>query len=215
MQVEQHTQKLQKDYKIAKLHKHRQSTQHRHRHRQLLLVKQRKGLFSATLTAQLKVLLLPTRVTAKATAMNHPKALLQQIKTAAGLKGLVHLQLATDRQIHRLNRLHRGRPRTTDILAFPSTLSAGEARAVGAEDEPLGLIVLAPATVSRRFGSRLRFPWMLREQVKRLLVHGFAHLLHYDHHTAVEARKMRQYEHFLHTQLQKVSQGMVASNSSN
>ena len=127
--------------------------------------------------------------------------LLEAIRKAAQVRGLVELKFASEAEIHALNAKFRGKPKVTDLLSFPSTLGAEEAQSV-AVGEPLGLIVLCERTVERRCkGLFKKFPWMRRERRKKLLVHGFAHLLHYDHHSVVEHAKMRNFENFILKQL--------------
>ncbi len=115
----------------------------------------------------------------------------KKIINFSGVKGVVELKFANEAEMFWLNRKYRQKAKTTDVLSFPSTLDAGEARSLNSR-EPLGLIVLSLNTIQRRFHSK--FQWMLKEKVKSVLVHGFAHLLHYDHHTTEEYRQMHKYE---------------------
>jgi len=80
--------------------------------------------------------------------------------------------LASDAEVRRLNRLFRGKDRTTDVLSFPAR----------GELEPgrphLGdLAVSVPQ--ARRQARRAR--WTLEEELSLLVTHGFLHLLGYDH----------------------------------
>ena len=71
--------------------------------------------------------------------------------------------------MRRLNRDYRGKDRSTDVLAFP------------AEGGPLlGDIVVSVPYAARQ--ARRRGEPQSRE-IDRLLVHGFLHLLGYDHET--------------------------------
>ena len=84
----------------------------------------------------------------------------------------VTLLLASDAEVRRLNRLFRGKDRTTDVLSFPAR----------GELEPgrphLGdLAVSVPQ--ARRQARRAR--WTLEEELSLLVTHGFLHLLGYDH----------------------------------
>jgi rRNA maturation RNase YbeY len=90
-----------------------------------------------------------------------------------------------DRKMRSLNREYRGIDRPTDVLAFPSGApSAGDAVFAG------DVIVSVPYA---RRQARKRGESPARE-LDRLLVHGFIHLLGYDHETdegqmdALEAR---------------------------
>ncbi|MEO8347370.1 MAG: rRNA maturation RNase YbeY [Acidobacteriota bacterium] len=92
-----------------------------------------------------------------------------------------------DRLMARLNRRWRGKDRSTDVLAFPA-----EAIAPGF----LGDIVISIAYASRQ--ARRRGEPRARE-IDRLLLHGYLHLLGYDHETdqgqmeALEARLRKRF----------------------
>jgi probable rRNA maturation factor len=89
-----------------------------------------------------------------------------------------------DARMRALNRRYRDKDRSTDVLAFPS----GEAGPF------LGDLVVSVPYASRQ--ARRRSEPLPRE-IDRLLVHGFLHLLGYDHETdrgemdALEARVRR------------------------
>ncbi|MCA1610012.1 MAG: rRNA maturation RNase YbeY [Acidobacteria bacterium] len=74
-----------------------------------------------------------------------------------------------DARMRRLNRDYRGKDRSTDVLAFPAPGGS-----------LLGDIVVSVPYASRQ--ARQRGEPALRE-IDRLLVHGFLHLLGYDHET--------------------------------
>ncbi len=74
-----------------------------------------------------------------------------------------------DARMRRLNRDYRGKDRSTDVLAFPA-----------AGGPLLGDIVVSVPYASRQ--ARRRGEPASRE-IDRLLVHGFLHLLGYDHET--------------------------------
>jgi len=100
----------------------------------------------------------------------------------------VVLLLAPDAAVRRLNRAHRGIDRVTDVLSFPS----------GGDLEPgrphLGEIAIA---VPRAVRQARRAGWPARAEMSLLVVHGFLHLLGYDHDTddgtmsRLEARLLR------------------------
>jgi len=89
-----------------------------------------------------------------------------------------------DRRMRTLNRRFRRKDRPTDVLAFPA----------GAGGPLLGDIVVSVPYASRE-ARRRREP--LAAELDRLLVHGYLHLLGYDHETdegqmdALEARLRR------------------------
>ena len=86
-----------------------------------------------------------------------------------------------DGRMRTLNRRYRGKDRSTDVLSFPA----------GASGSFLGDVVVSIPYAWRQ--ARRRSEPLSRE-VDRLLVHGFLHLLGYDHETdqgemdALEAR---------------------------
>ncbi len=74
-----------------------------------------------------------------------------------------------DRKIRTLNRRYRRRDRPTDVLAFP-----------GSSPGFLGDIVVSVPYAARQ-ARRGREP--VSREIDRLLLHGFLHLLGYDHET--------------------------------
>ncbi len=86
------------------------------------------------------------------------------------VRGEMSLVLAGDRMLHRLNRDYRGKDRPTDVLSFP-----GEGGEAG-----LGDVVISVETAERnaRSGGRT-----LARELDVLALHGFLHVLGYDHET--------------------------------
>jgi len=96
--------------------------------------------------------------------------------TAAGSRASeVSVLFCADARMRTLNRRYRGKDRTTDVLAFP----AGTGAASGSGSF-LGDIVISVPYAARE--ARRREDTRSRE-IDRLLVHGFLHLLGYDHET--------------------------------
>jgi rRNA maturation RNase YbeY len=92
-----------------------------------------------------------------------------------------------DARMRALNRRYRRRDKATDVLAFPSD---------GPPGALLGDIVISVPYASRQ-ARRRREP--VGRELDRLLVHGYLHLLGYDHETddgemdALEARLRRRF----------------------
>ncbi len=86
----------------------------------------------------------------------------------------VTLLLASDAGLRRLNRRFLGVDRTTDVLAFPAEgdLEPGHLH--------LGEIAISLPRAERQ---ARRARWGVSEEVSLLVVHGFLHLLGYDHDT--------------------------------
>ena len=82
--------------------------------------------------------------------------------------GELSLVLAGDGLLRRLNRVYRGKDKPTDVLSFP-----GEGGEAG-----LGDIVISVANAER---NARRFGRTLPEELDVLALHGFLHVLGYDH----------------------------------
>lgn len=119
-------------------------------------------------------------------------ALLRRIKEKSACAGRVEVSFPSPAEMYTLNLKYRGKAKVTDILSFPSTMNAQEARSLVSNDEHLGHIVMSLETIKRRCRNR-----NLKLHLQRLLVHGFAHLLHYDHHRKQDYLRMRSFESFL------------------
>lgn len=85
----------------------------------------------------------------------------------------VSIVLAGDATLRRLNRDFRGKNTTTDVLSFPA---GGDELPDGTR--PLGEIVISVAQAARQAGS-LRHS--LARELRLLVIHGYLHLLGYDH----------------------------------
>jgi probable rRNA maturation factor len=82
-----------------------------------------------------------------------------------------------EREIRRLNREFRGKDKATDVLSFES-------------DEPgtLGELAICPQVIARQAKEH---GLLVREELGYMVLHGFLHLLGYDHETnARDAKKM-------------------------
>ncbi len=98
----------------------------------------------------------------------------------AGLENTeVSVYLTDDETIRALNRDFRGKDKPTDVLSFPYNEPVGKHRL-------LGEIVISVDTASRQARA---LGHSLEEEIKRLLVHGFVHLLGYDHELGGEEEK--------------------------
>lgn len=88
----------------------------------------------------------------------------------AGRVREVSVLFCADTRMRTLNRRYRGRDKTTDVLAFPAASGGGF----------LGDIVISVPYAARE-ARRRREP--REREIDRLLLHGFLHLLGYDHET--------------------------------
>ena len=96
----------------------------------------------------------------------------------------VSILFTDDAQIRGLNRDYRGMDKATNVLSFP--------QAPGPHSGPLiGDIVLAFETVEREAALAGK---PFRAHMGHLIVHGFLHLLGYDHEAEAEAEAMEALE---------------------
>lgn len=98
--------------------------------------------------------------------------------------GEVNVVLGDDAAIRRLNRDWRGVDKPTNVLSFPAAKQAGA-------DEMLGDIVIAYETLLRECADEDR---IFLHHLAHLAVHGFLHLMGYDHQTDAQADAMEALE---------------------
>jgi probable rRNA maturation factor len=95
-----------------------------------------------------------------------------------------------DRRMKDLNRIHRNINKTTDVLSFPLYRSMKEMPA--ASPCLLGDVVINPRAAQRQ---AVTYDVNVGGEIRRLLIHGFLHLLGYDHERSrYRAKRMRQME---------------------
>ena len=105
-----------------------------------------------------------------------------------------------DRRMETLNRIYRATDRTTDVLSFPLYHCRREMPA--GEEFLLGDIVINAHAARRQASAYGAGP---HEEIRRLLIHGFLHLLGYDHEQSrQEAGKMKRRERTLRVALETV-----------
>lgn len=103
----------------------------------------------------------------------------------------LHLVLTDGNKIRSYNALYRNQDKETDILAFPTT-SPGEEW------------IMLPHTSLFIGDLMINLPYVMEQarddkkvyesHLAHLLIHGFLHLFHYDHHTPHEAHVMESLE---------------------
>jgi probable rRNA maturation factor len=97
---------------------------------------------------------------------------LNRARAAAGLEGEVHVLLADDVTLRRLNRRFRGKDKPTDVLSCPA------AQLNDAPSEIAGDLAISLDTAARQ---ATYFGHTLRDEVRILLLHGTLHLAGFDH----------------------------------
>lgn len=116
------------------------------------------------------------------------------------------LSLVSDRAIRALNRSYRGIDSATDVLSFSQIEQAGIAptdphSVMNDPGLPLGDVVISIDTALAQARELRTQP---AARIRRLLIHGFLHLLGYDHErSSAEARKMFARERALANKINK------------
>ena len=103
------------------------------------------------------------------------------------------LVLTDDAHIRELNRTWRGHDKPTNVLSFPSGDDDEPAISDDYSDQPmlLGDIVIARETLVREAMDEGK---SIADHFCHLLVHGFVHLMGYDHEVEAEAEEMEALE---------------------
>ena len=98
----------------------------------------------------------------------------------------VSVLLASDGQVRELNRIWRGQDKPTNVLSFPASDQAKLAQA-----PMLGDIVIAFETVAREARDEGK---TFTDHFSHLVVHGFLHLVGFDHDDDAAATRMENLE---------------------
>ena len=110
---------------------------------------------------------------------------------AASAEGLppaeVSVTIVDDEGIRRLNRDFRQVDRPTDVLSFPQWEPGEPMEGAGDGPVPLGDIVISFPRAREQADA---YGHSLEREIGFLAVHGFLHLLGYDHETEEEERRM-------------------------
>lgn len=99
----------------------------------------------------------------------------------------VAIVLTDDSGIRTLNRDWRGIDKPTNVLSFPAALPPAGSK----EPRPLGDIAIAYETTRREAESENK---PFAHHLSHLAVHGFLHLVGYDHETDADAERMEALE---------------------
>lgn len=106
------------------------------------------------------------------------------IKKLLDQKGLdkveISVYLTDDYLIRELNKNYRGKDKATDVLSFIIDEYVGDYRLLGE--------IIISIDMARRQAKEMGHS--LEDEIKRLLVHGFVHLLGYDHELGEEEEKI-------------------------
>lgn len=101
--------------------------------------------------------------------------------TPAGLtEATVEILTTSDEQMQELNRTHRGKDATTDVLSLPTAIDSEQGSVIPPVDGSvhLGTIVISIPQATRQIG---HFGQTLEAELLGLAAHGLRHLLGHDH----------------------------------
>ena len=107
---------------------------------------------------------------------------LAHASAAEGVAGEVVVLLADNATLQDLNARFRGKDKPTNVLSFPAAPS---------EKGPLGDLALALGVLIEEAKGQSK---PLSAHLAHLALHGFLHLLGYDHETEADAQKMEALE---------------------
>jgi len=119
-------------------------------------------------------------------------AMIDRLLTEQGFTGgEVGIILGDDSYLHDLNRKYRGRDVPTDVLSFSYLEEEYNGDNPGEHEFAVGDIYIS---IDRACEQAEQAGHSLEREVALLAVHGFLHLLGYDHEQADDARLMRKKE---------------------
>lgn len=107
----------------------------------------------------------------------------------------VSLLLTNDKEIQNLNKKYRNIDAPTDVLAFSQVVNDKNTfETIFPDEYLLGDIVISVETAQRQAFERKH---SLLLEIVFLTIHGFLHLLGYDHYAENEKKEMRDLENFI------------------
>lgn len=110
-------------------------------------------------------------------------------------KLIITITLTTPDQIQQLNQTYRGIDKATDVLSFPMFEREELAKKIEQHqfvgEDVLGDIVISIEQVEKQ---AIEYGHSFERELSYMVVHGFYHLMGYDHMTEEEKREMRQKE---------------------
>ena len=120
------------------------------------------------------------------------RALIAANDIAGPVRGEISILVDGDAHLRKLNRQWRNIDKPTNVLSFPAAAAPSEA------PRHLGDIAISYETAAREAGEE-RKP--VADHITHLAVHGFLHLLGYDHVSEPEAEKMEGVERVILSRL--------------
>lgn len=104
-------------------------------------------------------------------------------------QALLSVTICGDARMRRMNREFRGKDKTTDVLSFPAQQSVRKNKLtwVAPGVLPLGDLVISLQQARRQ---AKQFGVSLEEEVVHLFIHGYLHLLGFDHEVSSKEEKL-------------------------
>lgn len=102
------------------------------------------------------------------------------------------LAFVGDKEMQKLNCSYRGKDKVTDVLSFAEEKDNFILHSDDKSERYLGEIIICLAQAKRQ---AKEYNWTLDKEIVRLLVHGLAHLIGYDHEN-VSLKKVKEMELF-------------------
>ncbi|KEO83809.1 rRNA maturation factor [Tumebacillus flagellatus] len=129
---------------------------------------------------------------------NAEELITKAIRAAAAHEGIeageVVVSLVDDESIHELNRTYRGKDAPTDVLSFAMLEGEDDEMEIifdeedeTEEDNTLGDIIISMETCKRQAAD---YGHSFERELAFLTVHGFLHLIGYDHMTPEDEKEM-------------------------
>lgn len=107
---------------------------------------------------------------------------------------LLSINICGDARMRSLNKVHRKKDRTTDVLSFPAQDNLRKGKSFDWASPgilPLGDLVISLPQASRQ---AKEYSVSLEEELVHLFFHGFLHLCGYDHEISLKEEKIMEKE---------------------
>lgn len=101
--------------------------------------------------------------------------------------GEVALTFVNDEEIRTMNKQYRNLDKATDVLSFSMWEGDDLAEMPELEDDPIGDIVISAETAKRQSED---YGHSMEREIGFLFVHGFLHLIGYDHQDEASEKEM-------------------------
>ncbi len=103
--------------------------------------------------------------------------------------GEVALTFVDDKQIHEMNKEYRGIDRPTDVLSF-SMLEGDDAEGDWLDEEEVPILGDIIISVPKAIAQSEEYGHSIEREIGFLFVHGFLHLIGYDHESEADEQEM-------------------------